>query len=393
MRPESWQSFTDFSDLNQLRQRFLKNPFSFLLYGPAGTGKTTFIELLLAESGHRYHTLPSTATTLEELRKIVYSQSSKTIIFMDEFHRFSKSRQDFFLKPLEDGTVILIAATTESPWYYFTRPLLSRLFLKQITLPSEKTFQEIIQTSWQAQFKPLPEQVLQQACAGTCPDFRAAYQTLETLSVAQKNGYSSDELLELLDKLFQENRYYRKDFTTYQYDLLSAFIKSVRGTAPDAAILYLAKMLELGIDPALIARRLVILAAEDIGLANSQALVLAEAGFSSIEKIGMPEARIILSEITLYLAASPKSNSAYLAIDKALAFVKGKDIMVPEFLRNTSVQKKKYEYVHDHGGYSRQNYWPAHLEAQPFYEAKKTVFENSNESKVKQSIDLVKNKQ
>lgn len=391
LRPQSWESFHDFAGLSDLRERFIKKPFSLLLYGPPGTGKTTFLEILMSESGLPGVSLPATGTSLEEIRRLLKQHPWQLLLFLDEIQRFSKARQDFFLKPVEEGRLVLLGATTESPWQYLTRPLLSRMDVRQVKLPEKAEFGRVVTTSWhRLDLKPVPEAILNLIIEKTWPDFRSAFKSLETIYPRIQTNTPESEIIEALEAYFHENRQSFRGITSETYDLISAFIKSVRGSDPDAAVLYLARMLYLDVDPRYIARRLVILASEDIGLANSQGLLIARAAQEAVEDIGMPEARIILSQATIYLAASPKSNSAYLAIDQALDFVKKNDFYPPGHLCNHDPEIKKYKYPHDTGGYIDQSYWPEGLEKVQFYRPVQGRFENSLERRLAESLRKLK---
>lgn len=408
LRPGKWEDFSFFSDLKTFRDNFLSSPFSFILYGPPGIGKTTFIELLLRSSEFPSEMLPATSTSLEELRKISKKHAGAFILFLDELHRFSKSRQDYLLKPIEEGRIILAGATTESPWYYFTRPLLSRVRLKEMEPPEKEKFSEIVKKNYLKKSQTRQEQegdthfedVLQKAeiwnrvIDYTWPDFRNAYLALEHLSanlpVGEALNNPTAHYEKVLKEFFENNRIYNKNREKYSYDLMSAFIKSIRGSDIDASILYLAKLLDLDVDPAFIARRLVIAASEDIGLANSQAAILAEAVMNTVEKIGMPEARIPLAHATIYLAASPKSNSAYKAVDRALKIVRDITINPPLHIVNHSEKINDYRYPHDFGGFVDQNYWPEDLEKENLYQFKGSKFENSMESRINEAMKKLK---
>lgn len=372
LRPESFLEFVDFASLGEIREKFLEKPFSFLLYGPPGIGKSTFIEILVKESKLPYIHLSSTEISLEDLRKFLSNQVKPVILVLEEIHRFSKNRQDFFLNPIEQGDVILLATTTESPWYYVSRALLSRFVVKEIHPPKRETFIEIVKNSSQKIFKNLENLPLERICEKAYPDFRLAFKAIEQLlPLWQKT--TEEQIFREIDNFFSQNRPISKDVTAKEYDFLSAFIKSIRGSEPNAALLYLACLLELGTDPTLIGRRLVIFAAEDIGLANPEALLLAEAAFSAVEKIGMPEAQIILAQVVIYLAASPKSNSAYRAISLARKWVKGKEIYPPRHILNNDPKINEYKYPHDFQGFVLQNYWPENLPKVNFYEGTKNL--------------------
>lgn len=419
LRPDEWSAYSDFSDITQIKEEFARKPFSLLLYGPPGCGKTTTIELLAKSSSMPFVSLSSTETTLEEIRKIIKAHSGGVLLFMDEIHRFAKSRQDIFLKPVEEGQVVLLAATTESPWYYLTRPLLSRMRIKEIVPASLQKYQEIIENIWLRRFAVFePQELWHQIIEQTWPDFRKTFQTLEHASALvatvvsqqkqqtskltqsleeplpppqqeQNAGSSAPYCLQEKDKqaliakvedFLQQNHQLSADFSTLQYDNLSAFIKSMRGSDADATLLYLANLLNAGVEPALVARRLVVFASEDVGLADNQALLIAHAALQSVEKIGMPEARILLGHAAVYLATAAKSNSAYKGINEALTFVKDKDIRPPAHILNRSPQRKNYKYPHQFGGYVEQSYWPLQVPRQNFYRPIHGKFANSEEN-------------
>jgi len=403
LRPDSWEKFAFFSGLKEFREKFIRNPFSFILYGPPGAGKTTFIELLIKDPDvpMKSLSLGAASSSLAEIRKIMDSRSGTFILFMDELHRFSKARQDFFLKPLEEGRVILAGATTESPWYYFTRPLLSRVQLKEFIPPEPPLFKKIITDGLDSLLSGygekgqdgFPDAVMGMIVDYSYPDFRSAYlameHLLENLPIGENAAEprATEHYKKTILSFFENNRIYNKNREKYSYELMSAFIKSIRGSDPDAAILYLAKMLDMDVDPAYIARRLVIAASEDIGLANSQAAVLTTSVLESVEKTGMPEARIMLAHAVIYLAASPKSNSAYLAINRAMDYVRDKTILPPLYIVNHSERIKDYRYPHDFGGFVPQNYWPEDLPKQNFYSPAETRFENSMENRIREILE------
>lgn len=391
LRPEKFSDLTDYGGFQEIFDRFQNAPFSLLLYGPPGTGKTTFLEILLRESNLPSHALPATSTGLEDIRKIMQKESRRFILFMDEIHRFQKSRQDFLLKPLEEGRIVLIAATTESPWYYLTRPLLSRLVVKQIQVPDQEKFIQTIKLNWQKGNLPeVKDELVNEVVQYAWPDFRRAYQLLESLLGDMRMNRTPEELREKLTHYITENPAEVKNFVSDEYDLLSAYIKSLRGSDPDAAVLYMARMLDMGVDPTILCRRQIVFASEDIGLADSQALVIATQGLSAVEKIGMPEARIILSHVTIYLAAAPKSNSAYRAVSSAYKFVRENRINPPGNIVNSSKEIKNYLYPHDHGGWVKQNYWPSDLGRVRFYEPGNTRFEDSAEGKIRKLLNSLK---
>lgn len=368
LRPQNWDDYHDFSGITDLKKQFAKKPFSLLLYGPPGCGKTTTLQLLASASSLPLVSLSSTETTLEEIRKLLKKHTSGFLLFMDEIHRFSKSRQDIFLRPMEEGQIVLLAATTESPWYYLTKPLLSRMRVKEIVAPKLEQYKKIIEQIWQSQESQKPnEHLWNLAVEQTWPDFRKTFLTLEYIEKYLNKNFSQEEATNKLQEFLQENRQLSANFASLQYDNLSAFIKSMRGSDANATVLYLANLLNAGVEPALLARRITVFASEDVGLADSQALVIANSALQAVEKIGMPEARIILSQAAIYMATAPKSNSAYKAINEALRFVKDKNISPPGNIVNHSVEIKNYKYPHQYGGYVKQMYWPADVPKQEFY--------------------------
>lgn len=363
MRPrtrEDWVAWDP--SLAELSQRFCDHPFSLILYGPPGTGKTTLAEILLKETNWRTLSFPAASVSLDKIRKEIDRSPRRTVLFLDEIHRFSKARQDFFLKPLEEGRIVLLAATTESPWYYLTRPLLSRVLVKEVTIPDKKIFTGIIQKFWKKyNDNSLPDSVSAAVGEYCWPDFRRAWQLIDFL---QPFSGSGEKLTEKAGQWARDNPGSGEPTGIGEYDYLSALIKSIRGSDPDAALVYLARLLSphLGVDPTLVARRLVVLASEDVGLANPQALPLATQTLIAVEKIGMPEARIHLAHATVYLAVSPKSNRTYIAYEKAARLVAGQHFAPPDHLRNQGPGRKNYLYPHDYpGNFVKQNYWPPDL--------------------------------
>lgn len=354
---------------------------SFILWGPPGVGKTTLAQIIASRLEAPFYTLSAISSGVKDVREVIDKAKSNRffntvspILFIDEIHRFSKSQQDSLLHAVETGVVTLIGATTENPSFEVIRPLLSRcqvyvlksldkedllsLMHKAITediLLKEKKF-EIKETDALLRFSG--------------GDARKLLNIIDLLVSANE-----DEVVEVTDEAvverLQENPAAYDKGGEMHYDIISAFIKSIRGSDPDAAIYWLARMVAGGEDPEFIARRLVISAAEDIGLANPNALLLANACFDALKKIGWPEGRIILAETTVYLACSAKSNSAYLAIDEALALVnRTGNLPVPLHLRNAPTKLmselnygKEYKYAHDYEGhFVKQAYLPHEVE-------------------------------
>lgn len=359
---------------------------SFILWGPPGVGKTSLAKIIANQLKRPFYTLSAVNSGVKDVREVIakaenqkFFSSPNPILFIDEIHRFSKSQQDSLLGAVEKGTITLIGATTENPSFEVISPLLSRCQVYVLKAQEKKDLEHLLDYAVKTdiylketdiQFKE--KDALIQFSGG---DARKLLNLLELVVNSQRG-----DLVEITNRLvikeLQENpAMYDKDGEQH-YDIASAFIKSVRGSDPDAAVYWLARMLEGGEDPKFIARRLVILAAEDVGLANPNALLLANACFQSVNFTGMPEARIILSETTLYLATSPKSNAAYLAINKAQALVKETgNLPVPLHLRNapTSLMKdlnygKNYKYAHDYtGNFVAQEYLPGEVKNRRLY--------------------------
>ncbi len=359
---------------------------SFILWGPPGVGKTTLARIVAETLQVPFFTLSAVTSGVKEVREVIdkarngrFFNSASPILFIDEIHRFSKSQQDSLLGAVENGTVTLIGATTENPSFEVIRPLLSRCQVYVLEpLSAEgllRLMHHALQTDVvlaQRDIEVAETTALLRYSGG---DARKLLGILELIETAQPEGkiVITDSLV--TDSLQQSPVAYDKDGEQH-YDIISAFIKSIRGSDPDAAIYWLARMIAGGEDPKFIARRLVISAAEDIGLANPNALLLANAAFDAVAKIGWPEGRIPLAEATIYLAASPKSNTAYLAVDNALDEVKKSGNQpVPLHLRNAPTKLMKelgyhdgYKYPHDFPGhYTTQQYLPDALRSQRFW--------------------------
>ena len=368
---------------------------SFILWGPPGVGKTTLAQIIANKLETPFYTLSAVTSGVKDVRDVIeraksnrfFSQNSP-ILFIDEIHRFSKSQQDSLLGAVEQGTVTLIGATTENPSFEVIRPLLSRCQL-YVLKPLEKNdlLELLILKEKDIELK---ETTAMLRYSGG--DARKLLNILE-LVVESENGKKVVITDKLVSERLQQNPLaYDKDGEMH-YDIISAFIKSIRGSDPDAAIYWLARMVEGGEDPAFIARRLVISAAEDIGLANPNALLLANACFDTIMKVGWPEGRIPLAEATIYLATSPKSNSAYMAINEALDLVKQTgNLPVPLHLRNAPTKLMKqlgygdnYQYAHDYpGNFVRQQYLPDDLKEQRIWKAQNNAAEAKHKERMKQ---------
>jgi len=412
MRPQSFEDYVGQEHLvssdSPLRTAIeAGNIPSMILWGPPGVGKTTLVHVISKISGRDFYTLSAINSGVKNVREVIEKAKKSSlfskgnpVLFIDEIHRFSKSQQDSLLGAVEDGTITLIGATTENPSFEVITPLLSRCQVYVLKHLDENHLDVLIDNAINhdsvlrlKKFKIKERDALYRFSGG---DARKLYNILELLV----NSFGDSDVIidnkSVVDRLQENMAIYDKSGEQH-YDIISAFIKSVRGSDADASVYWLARMLEGGEDVKFIARRLIILASEDIGLANPNALLMANACFEAVNKIGMPEARIILSEATIYLATSPKSNSAYMAIDKALAIVKETgDLPVPLHLRNapTKLMKnldygKNYKYPHSYpGNYTEQDYMPEKLSDTTIYEAGKNSKENASE---KYLSDLKKN--
>ena len=361
---------------------------SMLFYGPCGTGKTTLAGIIAKMSNSHFVNLNTTnagigelRTIIEDARKRVRSLQQRTILFLDEIHRFNKSQQDVLLPCVEDGTIILIGATTENPFFEVNRPLLSRLRLITLEALTPKAIGHILRRAITDEEVGLgkrrlqvTDEVLEDVGIFVNGDGRMALNILEqAAAMVPDEGTIS---IEVLEKVVGRRIYtYDKNGDSH-YDTISAFIKSMRGSDVQATVHYLARMIEAGEDPNFIARRIVICAAEDVGLADPQALILANAAAQAAHMVGFPEARIILSEAACYVALAPKSNSAYMAIDAAIADVRHKDCgQVPDHLKDSHYSGasklghgKAYKYAHNYpNGYVKQQYLPTPLVDATYY--------------------------
>ena len=361
---------------------------SMLFYGPCGTGKTTLAGIIAKVSNSHFVNLNATNAGIGELRNIiedarkrVRSLQQRTILFLDEIHRFNKSQQDVLLPCVEDGTIILIGATTENPFFEVNRPLLSRLRLITLEALTPKAIGQILRRAITDEEVGLgkrrlqvTDEVLEDVGIFVNGDGRMALNILE-----QAAAMVPDEgtiTIEVLEKVVGRRIYTYDKKGDSHYDTISAFIKSMRGSDVQATVHYLARMIEAGEDPNFIARRIVICAAEDVGLADPQALILANVAAQAAHMVGFPEARIILSEAACYVALAPKSNSAYLAIDAAIADVRHKDCgQVPDHLKDSHYSGASklghgntYKYAHNYpNGYVKQQYLPTPLMDASYY--------------------------
>lgn len=403
LRPRSLDEYIGQSHLvgeNGVFRRFLEsgNVPSFILWGPPGVGKTSLAKLVASALERPFFTLSAINSGVKDVREVIDSarrqqffNSAAPFLFIDEIHRFNKSQQDSLLGAVEQGIVTLIGATTENPSFEVISPLLSRCQVY------------VLKSMEEAELQTLLDRALTQDTELRERDIRVE----QTTALFRFSGGDARKLLNILDIItgaledpivindqtvtdcLQQNIALYDKNGEQHYDVISAFIKSVRGSDPNAAIYYLARMLAGGEEPRFIARRLVILASEDIGLANPNALLLANACFDTVHKIGMPEARITLAETTIYLATSPKSNSAYAAINAALAQVEHDTTNrpVPLHIRNAPTKLMKsldygrdYKYAHDYAGsFVEQEFMPEGLEGTRFYTPNE---QNATEAKI-----------
>ena len=358
---------------------------SFILWGPPGVGKTTLAQIIANKLQTPFYTLSAVTSGVKDVREVIekakgnrFFNSASPILFIDEIHRFSKSQQDSLLGAVERGIVTLIGATTENPSFEVIRPLLSRCQL-YVLKPLEKDdllrlVNRAISTDVELKKKHIELKESGALLRYSGGDARKLLNILDlVVEAAGDDVVITDELVE--SRLQTNPLAYDKDGEMH-YDIISAFIKSIRGSDPDAALYWLARMIAGGEDPQFIARRLVISAAEDVGLANPNALLLANAAFDAVMKIGWPEGRIPLAEATVYLATSPKSNSAYLGVDAALAKVRETgNLSVPLPLRNAPTKLMAelgyhdgYKYPHDYPGhFTAQQYLPDELKDARFW--------------------------
>ena len=365
---------------------------SFILWGPPGTGKTSLANIVAKSSGYHFQMLSAVTVGVSELRASIKQarerlgmESQRTILFIDEIHRFNKSQQDVILPHVEDGTVVLIGATTENPSFEVISPLLSRCRVYTLTELNESNILRILKRAISDGERGLgihesviDDSALMLISKVSSGDARWALNTLE-LAVDSLSGQKISEKItrDTVKKIVQDKSLRYDKGGDNHYDTISAFIKSIRASDPDSSVYWLARMLRAGEDPNFIARRLVISASEDIGLADPRALTVAVAAQQAVHFIGMPEGRIPLSQATLYLACAPKSNSAYKAINEAMREVSNSgDRQVPLHLRNAvtklmeeSGYGENYIYPHDYEGHFKiSNNLPDELSGSRFYE-------------------------
>lgn len=401
LRPKSLDAYIGQDHLvgeGKIIRRMIKADriYSCIFYGPPGVGKTTLAKIISNSTNMAFEEVSAVASGISDLKEKIQIakdnlsyENKKTILFVDEIHRFNKSQQDYLLPFVEDATIILIGATTENPYFEVNKALISRMYVFELKELTEKNLSDLIDLALNTDEVLKNKNIILSQSARdklikySNGDSRALLNALEIaiFSENEKDGRIEIDSETIENSTTKKIAVYDKNGDRH-YDTISAFIKSMRGSDIDASLYYLAKMLVSGEDIKFIARRMIIFAAEDISNADPFALVLANSTFEAVNKIGMPEARIILAQTVTYLAAAIKSNSTYLAIDKAIDFVRtNQDKTVPNKLKDSHYAGSKnliteeYLYPHDHGGYVDTNYLPDDFAGEKFYQAKYLGYE------------------
>lgn len=382
LRPKSLSDFYGQLKIRPQLEKLVSHPRHVIFWGPPGTGKTTLAHLLSAQIQRELHVFSAVTQGIPELKKLISELldrrqqfGKESILFIDEIHRFNKSQQDALLPYLENGDFLFIGATTEYPHTSLNKALISRVSLVELKQLEQADLVAILKRGLEDMKRPELSPFISELAKLSNGDARFALNQLSRLGAFDPNELQDQE--KVLKELFEHARQYDRNANRH-YDVISAFIKSIRGSDPQAALLYLAIMLDGGEDPEFIARRLMILASEDVGLANSQGLQVCTNAHYVCSKIGMPEARITLAHATVFLALSPKSNSVYMGIDQAQAFVKeNPTIEVPGPLSNVSPEKKNYKYPHSYASnWVDQRYLPNGIDV-TFYEPNKNGSEKA----------------
>lgn len=397
MRPDSLEAFLGQQHLvaeNRLLTKAIQSDrlFSIILWGPPGCGKTTLAKIIAGQVEAHFYELSAVSAGVKDVREAMAKARANremgkpSILFIDEIHRFNKAQQDALLQAVENGVITLIGATTENPSFEVISPLLSRCQVLKLTSHSKEDLgtildhalrEDLFLSTQDIQFEEAGRDLLLESVSG---DARRLLNALEISTSVASPDRDENAVITITEEHVREalqNKHQLYDKTgDYHYDTISAFIKSVRGSDPDAALYWLSVMLEGGEDPIFVARRLIILASEDVGNADPQALTLATSGLQAVHAIGMPEGAIVLSQVTTYLASTTKSNASYMALRKAQETVRDEGARnVPLHLRNapTSLMKdegygKGYQYAHDYPGhFIAQNYFPDDLKNRQFY--------------------------
>ena len=372
LRPKTLEDFFGQAKIRPQLEKLVSHPRHVIFWGPPGTGKTTLAHIISSQIGRDLTVFSAVTSGIPELKRLIAEMldrrrefGKESILFIDEIHRFNKSQQDALLPYLENGDFLFIGATTEYPHTSLNKALISRVSLIELKQLQVEDLTSILERGADDLNRPELKDFVIDLAKLSNGDARFALNQLARLSAFNATELENKE--HVLKELFEHARQYDRNANRH-YDVISAFIKSIRGSDPDAALLYLAIMLDGGEDPEFIARRLMILASEDVGLANSQALQVTSNAHYVVKHIGMPEARITLAHATTFMALSPKSNSAYKAVDAALEFVKDNPtIEVPGHLSNVSPEKKNYKYPHAYpGNWTEQRYLPLEVKS-PFY--------------------------
>ncbi len=396
MRPNTLEEYVGQEHLlgkNKILYRTIKADrlSSIILFGPPGCGKTSLARVISRTTNYKFYQINATTAGVSDIKRVVeetqnfmMNPKGKSILFIDEIHRFNKLQQDALLPYVENGTIILIGATTENPYFEVNKALISRSMVFKLEPLTEKNILKVLKLSLKKEEGlksyniKIEEETLEKIAIASNGDVRTALNGLEVAVLTTE--LSSDGFIHITDEVVAQSMQNRKAIFDKNgdshYDNISAFIKSLRGSDADAAVFYLARALNAGEDPMFLARRIVISSSEDVGMANPNALVIANSAMQAVNMVGMPEARIILAEAAVYVANSPKSNASYLAINKALEDVKTKNTgEVPMHIRNAPMEGMRdlgynegYLYPHDFPGhYVEQQYLPDEMKDVKYY--------------------------